>query len=398
VKKRLLIGGGVAAILTLTMAATALAASPIKLIVNGREIKPDVAPQLVNGRAIVPIRWVAEALGARVAWDAENNQVRVTPLTEPQDAAAREELELLTSELRTVASPRELVEKYAQALRTRNGALVRAYLAPEIKDQVLPRIIGVSTPITTVEIEEKGTPGGNSQRFLLHAYFGPYGDKPSTPAFSQVVTVAPEEGGRYIIVDIIALEDITNGAFWEQPREVVAALPEGTRVFRWARLDADGDGQQNEIYLVYGNGEIGRYALWRAGRLYPLGSEVALGNQIFTPPLIESVRDINGDGRPEVRWADAGADAVDTRIYAWDGREFTALFERTANRVELVDLDGDGALEIAVGNRPRSLAAPLFKIYRWQDGKYVEQPGTFREEDGRYLPQEETANSQPPRK
>lgn len=127
--------------------------------------------------------------------------------------------------------------------------------------------------------------------------------------------------------------------------------------------------------LVYGNREIGRYALWRAGRLYPLGSEVALGNQIFTPPLIESVRDINGDGRPEIQWTDAGADAVDTRIYAWDGREFTALFECTANRVELVDLDGDGALEIAVGNRPRSLAAPLFKIYRWQDGKYVEQPG-----------------------
>lgn len=61
------------------------------------------------------------------------------------------------------------------------------------------------------------------------------------------------------------------------------------------------------------------------------------GNQIFTPPLFESVRDINGDGRPEVQLANAGADAVDVRIYVWDGREFAALFERTANRVELLD-------------------------------------------------------------
>lgn len=75
-------------------------------------------------------------------------------MLQPQDAAAREELEFLTRELRTVASPRELVEKYAQALKTRNGALARAFLAPEIKDQVLPGVIGVSTLITAVPLQK----------------------------------------------------------------------------------------------------------------------------------------------------------------------------------------------------------------------------------------------------
>ncbi|HHW03902.1 MAG TPA: copper amine oxidase N-terminal domain-containing protein [Thermoanaerobacterales bacterium] len=34
----------------------AYAASPIKIILNGRELKVDVPPQNVNGRVLVPIR------------------------------------------------------------------------------------------------------------------------------------------------------------------------------------------------------------------------------------------------------------------------------------------------------------------------------------------------------
>jgi len=67
-----------AVVLTLTLAAGASAAHPIKLIVNGQEIKPDVPPQLIKERTMVPIRWVAEALGAGVQWDAENRQARVS--------------------------------------------------------------------------------------------------------------------------------------------------------------------------------------------------------------------------------------------------------------------------------------------------------------------------------
>lgn len=65
-------------ILVVTITTVALAASNIKLIVNGREVKPDVPPQLVNGRAMVPVRWVAEALGAQVDWEASTQTVRIT--------------------------------------------------------------------------------------------------------------------------------------------------------------------------------------------------------------------------------------------------------------------------------------------------------------------------------
>ncbi|WP_422880291.1 copper amine oxidase N-terminal domain-containing protein [Moorella sulfitireducens] len=64
-------------VLTIALAAGAFGANPIKLIVNGQEIKPDVPPHLIGGRTMVPIRWVAEALGADVQWDYKNQQVTV---------------------------------------------------------------------------------------------------------------------------------------------------------------------------------------------------------------------------------------------------------------------------------------------------------------------------------
>lgn len=67
-----------AAVLTLALSAGAFAANPIKLIVNGQEIKPDVPPQIINGRTMVPIRWVAESLSADGQWDSKNHQVKVS--------------------------------------------------------------------------------------------------------------------------------------------------------------------------------------------------------------------------------------------------------------------------------------------------------------------------------
>lgn len=67
-----------AAVLTLALSAGAFAANPIKLIVNGQEIKPDVPPQIINGRTMVPIHWVAESLSADVQWDSKNHQVKVS--------------------------------------------------------------------------------------------------------------------------------------------------------------------------------------------------------------------------------------------------------------------------------------------------------------------------------
>jgi len=55
--------------------AASRAAASVTLEVNGQEIWPDVPPRIVGGRVMVPIRWIAEALGADVEWDAGRQTV-----------------------------------------------------------------------------------------------------------------------------------------------------------------------------------------------------------------------------------------------------------------------------------------------------------------------------------
>lgn len=81
-----------AVVLTLVLAVGAFAANPIRLLLNGQEIEPDVPPQIVNGRSMVPIRWVAEALGADMEQDASNKEacaVKITTKTQSQDVLQR---------------------------------------------------------------------------------------------------------------------------------------------------------------------------------------------------------------------------------------------------------------------------------------------------------------------
>lgn len=82
------------AVFICAIATAAWANQPIKLVVNGQEIKSDVSPQMVGNRTMVPVRWIAEALGAEVEWDAQTKTVFIrTNTSSPEnqtgsDAAA----------------------------------------------------------------------------------------------------------------------------------------------------------------------------------------------------------------------------------------------------------------------------------------------------------------------
>ncbi len=58
-----------AAMLCAVMPAAALAAGEISVTVDGRPVTFDVPPTAVNGRTLVPVRAIFEALGALVEWD-----------------------------------------------------------------------------------------------------------------------------------------------------------------------------------------------------------------------------------------------------------------------------------------------------------------------------------------
>lgn len=81
-RKKLTLVALVVMLLVVGVGAVAWGQQHIRLIVNGREIYPDVPPQIISGRTMVPLRAVAEALGAGVRWDEATLSVEVTRTTE----------------------------------------------------------------------------------------------------------------------------------------------------------------------------------------------------------------------------------------------------------------------------------------------------------------------------
>lgn len=57
---------------------TALALEPVRVFVNGTEVIGDTPAQIVNGRTMVPIRFAAEALDAKVDYDPVHRKVIIT--------------------------------------------------------------------------------------------------------------------------------------------------------------------------------------------------------------------------------------------------------------------------------------------------------------------------------
>lgn len=59
----------------MVFAATGAFAADITVMVNGEAVEFDRAPEMQDGTAMIPFRFVAEKLGAVVAWDGETRTV-----------------------------------------------------------------------------------------------------------------------------------------------------------------------------------------------------------------------------------------------------------------------------------------------------------------------------------
>lgn len=63
------------AVIICGLTAASWATDTVNLVVNGQEIKSDVPPQIIDGRTMVPVRFIAEALGSEIEWDADKKTV-----------------------------------------------------------------------------------------------------------------------------------------------------------------------------------------------------------------------------------------------------------------------------------------------------------------------------------
>ncbi|MBS4025130.1 MAG: ammonia-forming cytochrome c nitrite reductase subunit c552 [Clostridia bacterium] len=67
----------IALILVLALAVPAMASQVVKILVDGKELKTDVPAQIIDGRAMVPLRAIAEFSGKVVNWDAKTQTVTI---------------------------------------------------------------------------------------------------------------------------------------------------------------------------------------------------------------------------------------------------------------------------------------------------------------------------------
>ena len=65
-------------LLLVGISSAAAADQTVTVLVNGRPLIADVPPQIIGGRTMVPLRFLAQALGAEVGWDAASYTATVT--------------------------------------------------------------------------------------------------------------------------------------------------------------------------------------------------------------------------------------------------------------------------------------------------------------------------------
>lgn len=93
--KKLFISFGLFALIAVSIAFGAYAATDIKLFINGKKIDADL--QIVDGSSYVPLRVVSESLGAEVAWDDNTRTITInsknsTPPSEKKDLVTKSDL------------------------------------------------------------------------------------------------------------------------------------------------------------------------------------------------------------------------------------------------------------------------------------------------------------------
>ncbi|CAH0120793.1 hypothetical protein PAE9249_03316 [Paenibacillus sp. CECT 9249] len=157
-----------AMVIASVVAGTVFANNPIKLIVDGNVIKTSSAPENIRNHVMVPVKSLGEIIGAKVTWDAKRQAVLID--------TGKEEEKLRIEQLEKALAPhsaKEAAESFITSYKTRNGALLHAILAPDIRDKRVADeggwVIGVSSPwVSSAAIQSEKQVNATTAEFLVN--------------------------------------------------------------------------------------------------------------------------------------------------------------------------------------------------------------------------------------
>ncbi|MGC6590326.1 copper amine oxidase N-terminal domain-containing protein [Paenibacillus sp. Dod16] len=123
-KKKLIISLFAIVIALTATVGMAFAKGTIKIVVNGKQIKTDVAPQMSNNRVMVPISFISKELGANVSWDQKNQTVSIkSSKSDVQEDVWNQNVDISPSGWSQV---KNLIALYIAGFDTRDDELIKS--------------------------------------------------------------------------------------------------------------------------------------------------------------------------------------------------------------------------------------------------------------------------------
>ena len=98
-----------AAAMTLGALTSAVSAASVKVFVDNRELSADQPPVIIDGRTLVPLRAIFEALGAEVDWDGDTKTVTSTKGSDTVKMTIGDDKFTKNGETRTLDVPAQII-------------------------------------------------------------------------------------------------------------------------------------------------------------------------------------------------------------------------------------------------------------------------------------------------
>lgn len=390
--KKKLLTSALILLISVSLITAAYGGSPIKLIVNGKEIKTPVELQTVKGNVMAPVKALAEALGAKVSWDGKANAVKVEspkPDTSEKEKKANIRAEDLEAAL-IPTSPEDAVGKWAEGVKTRNGALQYAVMTTDLRKQVYSDFeqtywsTGASSPwVERYSIVPTTQPDVFTYEYRVEMTTATSTGYAGTDTYT--VTVVREGGGWYISKVSAAQTQMRDQITLRQYPQAVYDLEKidlkdpQLNVYFHSNMKIAGIGDCIlHYYTIKGQTGVRRLAIEYNKSVYATGVEYSSSSGPFS---IEHI-DLTGDGRSELMFTvNQDTKVRKTRIISYDStaQKWKCILEVQNAYAE--DLEGDGHKEII--STMLDGRKDYMTIYAW-GGSYFNQMDPAQDAAGTY--------------